>query len=306
MATTRQIEIFIQLANQLHFGRAAQILNISQAALSKELSSLEQSLNVRLVDRSNKWNIVLTAAGKAYFQQIKNLPHILERAEKSARRANRGETGTINIAVANLIYDYLQLGDFFRLVHEKYPELKLIIRDFQGSPVICNQIVAGEADIGFLGLSSQGSPELELRQYKLLELDISFAIPRKHPLAVKKNLELKDFAGCNFILPPAQFIPWLRLQFEKKFREACNAPLKVEQEAVGIRATRQLVSAGLGIGLVTEPFALDERENIVYRKVSQLDLKRIVVAVWDESNQSPILKNVLSLLPEFARNLGKK
>ena len=301
MATPRQIEIFLQLANNLHFSRTAQQLGISQAALSRELNNLEHSLNIRLIDRSNKWKIALTAAGKAYYQQTKNLPHILERAEKSAKRAYRGETGTLNIAVANMIYDYLPLGELFRSMHEKYPEIKLIIRDFMSSPQVNEQIISGDADIGFIAFSNHGSPDVRLRLNKLMELDVSFAIPSKHPLAYKKNLELKDFINCNFIMPPLQYVPYLRGYFEKLFRDTCGVPLKIEQEALGIRATRQLVSANLGVGLVIKPHKPDERENIVYRDLP-IDLKRIVSASWDENNASPVLKNMLSLLPDFIKN----
>ena len=302
MATIRQIEIFIQLATHLHFSRAAQALKISQSALSRELNSLEKSLNVRLVDRSNKWNISLTAAGKAYFSQIKHLPHTLERARKSARRASRGETGALQVAVANVIYDHLPLGELFRSMHERFPEIKLMIHDLMGSPMICQAVENGDADIGFIAISNLNSPVNNLRQLELLELEVSFAIPGKHPLAHKKDLVLKDFIGCNFIMPPAQQMPWLRSQFEKIFYEACGAAPHVEQEALGLRATRQLVSAGLGIGMVIKPKVLDERENIVYRDLP-LNFKRIIVAVWDENNDSPVLKNMLGLLTEFIKKI---
>jgi DNA-binding transcriptional LysR family regulator len=103
MATIRQIEIFLQLAENLHFGRTAEKLGITQAALSKEIRNLEQSLNCRLLDRSDKWNIQLSAAGRAYFSKVKNLPQQLDLAQKSAMRASRGETGTLAIAVTSMV-----------------------------------------------------------------------------------------------------------------------------------------------------------------------------------------------------------
>ena len=102
-------------------------------------------------------------------------------------------------------------------------------------------------------------------------------------------------------MPPAKYVPWMRGYFEKLFKDNCGVPINIYQEALGLHATRQLVSAGLGIALVIQPHKPDERENIVYRKLP-IDLKRVITAAWDENNSSPVLKNMLALLPEFIKN----
>lgn len=296
MTTFREIEIFLQLAQELHFGKTASLMGITQAALSKEISKLEQSLDCRLFDRSDKWNIRLTAAGKAYAEEVKNLPELLARADEHARRAARGERGMLSISVANMVYDYLHLGGILKKMHEKYPAVKLQIHDYQGAPSVYNQVRSGEADIGFLAVNNLvGLEEQNLQHFKLLELPICFAIPAKHPLAYKEDLRVSDFKNSNFILPSANLVPWLRKKFEEIFYKHCGTYPIVEVEALGLRATRQLVSAGLGIGLVIKPAVIDERENIVYRDTDLL-IKRIIIAAWDENNQSRTLKNFLKLL----------
>lgn len=295
MATFREIEIFLKLAEELHFGKTALLLGITQAALSKEIGKLERSLDCRLFDRSDKWNIRLTAAGKAYYDAIKGLPELLRKADEHARRAARGEHGMLTISVANMVYDHLQFGGILQKMHEKYPAVKLLVRDSQNSPQVYGQILSGEVDIGFLAVNNLGNPEQNLQQLKLLELPISFAIPATHPLAQKEDLKITDFKNANFILPSARYVPWLRKQFEDFFFRHCSRLPIVEQEALGLRATRQLVSAGLGIGLVVKPGTVDERENIVYREVD-LMIKRIIIAAWDENNQSRTLKNFLKML----------
>ena len=103
MATFRQIEIFLQLAETLHFNRAAAELGITQAALSKEIGKLEKELNCQLFDRTDKWNIVLTAAGVIFREKISPLPGTLAEAAEFARRAGRGNSGRLSVAVANLV-----------------------------------------------------------------------------------------------------------------------------------------------------------------------------------------------------------
>ena len=300
MATIREIEIFLKLAEELHFGRTALQLGITQAALSKEIGKLETSLDCRLFDRSDKWHIQLTAAGKAYLQEIKSLPIVLNNARVHAQQASRGESGTLVISVANLVYDHLHLGDILQKMHEKYPAVKLMVRDSQNSPQVYEQVLSGQTDIGFLAVNNMTNMEQGVQQFKLLELPISLAVPGNHPLAQKDYLRITDLKNVNFILPPAKHVPWLRQQFDKYFFERCGSYPIVEQEALGLRAIRQLVSAGLGIGLTVKPGTVDKRENIVY-KDSDFELKRIVIAAWNENTQSRALKNFLRILKKGSK-----
>ena len=78
MVSIRQIKNFLVLAEVLHFAKAAAILNISQATLSCEIKKMEQTLGVKLLDRSDKWAIKLTAAGQSYYNGIKNIPAVIK------------------------------------------------------------------------------------------------------------------------------------------------------------------------------------------------------------------------------------
>ena len=295
MATIREIEIFLKLAQELHFSKTALLLGITQAALSKEINKLESSLECQLFDRSDKWNIRLTAAGKAYYEKIKGLPDLLSDAREHARRAARGEHGMLSISVANMVYDYLQLGNILKKMHEKYPAVNLQVRDCQGAPYVYKQVRDGESDIGFLAVNNLVDLDQSFQHIKLLELSICFAIPAQHPLAQKEELKITDLKNANFILPSAKLVPWLRKQFEEFFYKHCGTYPTVEVEALGLRATRQMVSANLGIGLVVKPAVEDERENIVYRNADMM-IKRIIIAAWDENNHSRTLKNFLRIL----------
>lgn len=301
MATIREIEIFLRLADELHFGKTASSLGITQAALSREIGKLENSLACRLFDRSDKWNIRLTAAGKAYYAAVKNLPETLNNANNAALQASRGESGTLSIAVANLVYDHLPLGEILRKMHEKYPAVKLLIRDCQGSPHVYSQLNSHEADIGFLAVNNLGNPDSLYQHRKLLELPMSFLIPAQHPLAYKKDLKIEDFKNINFILPPEKYVPWLRKQFEQFFMEKCGTPPIVEQEALGMHATYQLVAAGLGVGLLAKPGSSTVHKNIVFREVD-FPLRRIIVAAWNAGNHSHTLKNFLRILKKEPQN----
>jgi DNA-binding transcriptional LysR family regulator len=304
MATIRQIEIFLHLAQVLHFNRAAEELGISQAALSKEIGKLEKSLGCQLFDRSDRWAIRLSSAGKAYQAAVSALPEVLNSAQQLALRAARGESGELSVAIANLMYDYLQLEDVLRAMHEKYPEVKIIIRDCQASPLVYEQVKSGQADIGFMAINNNTNYTGELHKIKLMELPMNLGFPKNHPLAAKKDLQIRDLANCNFILPPMKQAPWLRKNFEDIFLRHCGKLPLVEQEALGIRATRQLVAAGLGIGVMVQPPGNHPRDSVVYRSLLP-DFKRVIVAAWADNNQSQTLKNFVVLLNEFAQAVSK-
>ena len=295
MATFRQIEIFLTLADELHFGRTAERLKITQAALSKNILALEKSVGCRLFDRTDKWNIRLTCAGNAYLKAIKNLPDQLSAANERAKQAERGESGMLTIAVANIVYSYLQLGELFRKMHEKYPAIKLNIRDCQGSPMVMEQLRTGKADVGFFAVNDSDLPLSGIRQKRLIELPLCLAIPTSHYLARKEKISVEDLGSCNFILPPRHSAPWLRKYFDDFYMTHFKCLPPVEVEALGILATRQLVTAGLGIGIVSKPPEADEQDNIIYR-TTPLDAKRIILVGWDENNHSASLKNLLTLI----------
>ena len=124
MPTLKQIDNFLVLAEELHFARAAHKLGISQAALSNEIKKMEQSLGCQLIDRSDRWMLKLTDAGAIYLRQIRELPGTLAAAGQMARKAARGESGTLSIGVAGVVYDYRDIGAMCRNMLQKYPEEK--------------------------------------------------------------------------------------------------------------------------------------------------------------------------------------
>ena len=89
MITFNQLKNFLSLAEILHFARAAEKLGITQAALSRDIKKLETELSSALFDRSDKWNIKLTAFGKVYYEHLKVLPEMLEKTSIPERRRNR-------------------------------------------------------------------------------------------------------------------------------------------------------------------------------------------------------------------------
>jgi len=298
METIRQIQIFLCLAEELHFAKAAQLLEITQPTLSKEVRKLEAALGCQLFDRSDKWKITLTSAGEAYLRQVKTLPDELAAAGAAARRAASGERKTLSLVVSGAVYEHIHLGGILQKMHRKHPEVRLKINDSLFSSQALIQTRNGKFDVAlfsFSGTLPAGDRQLNIA--KLKRAPFAFAIPAAHPLAIKSDLQLKDFVSAQFILPSAEEAPLLRQHFEKVFSDECGKLPKVSQEALGIRATRQLVSAGLGIGIVQQPRQKDDREKIVYRELP-FKLERYIAAGWNSENRSKVLRDFITMLIE--------
>ncbi len=295
MVTLRQLQNFLVLAEELHFARAAQRLGISQAALSNEIKKLENSIGCQLFDRSDRWMIRLTEAGAIYLRQVKGVPEIMNDAGQLARKASRGENGTISIAVSGLIYAYIDIGQLCRNMLYKYPEVKLRIYDTLVSPATADLVRSGKCDIGFFASSniSQLPENLEFRKLNMIPL--SFAIPAAHPLAHKKDLKIQDFKNSHFIFPPAEETPRLRKHFESFFFKHCQCAPLIVHEVAGVNGSLQLVRAGLGIALIPRPLTNLSEKGVVLRDVP-IGIDRFVVAAWDEHNSSVVLRNFISML----------
>ena len=304
MVTIKQIKNFTTLAEELHFARAAHKLGISQAALSNEIKKLETSIGCQLIDRSDRWMIKLTEAGLIYLRQIKDIPDAMNEAGQMARKAARGETGTLSIGVAGLIYDFVDLGQLCKKMLQQYPDVKLRIYDTLVSPAAAALVRSGKCDISFFAISNISNTLEDLNFKKIVDIPLAFAIPASNPLARKKDLCIRDLKYSHFILPPAEEAPRLRGHFESFFLQHCQSTPLIVHEAAGSNGSLQLVSAGLGIALIPNPPNKTILPNVVVRHIP-LDIDRYTIAAWDENNTSKVLRNFIALLPsEITRKKG--
>ena len=95
----KRLKYFITLAEMLHFGAAAEELGIAQSALSRQINVLENELGCQLFDRSNRWNVALTAAGESFFIEAQKILTMFDNAKRLASSVARGEAGTLLIDV---------------------------------------------------------------------------------------------------------------------------------------------------------------------------------------------------------------
>ncbi len=295
MISIKQIKNFLILAETLHFAKAAAHLGISQATLSCEIKMMEKKLGIQLFDRSDKWSIKLTAAGKSYYEGIKNIPNVIQQAEENALKTARGKTGHLSIAVSNITYDYVNIGNICKIMTDRYPEVKLKILDMAHSPNRFECLSNRKADLAiFAGSNNISMPE-GLVAKNLMPLEFALAVPKTSALAEKAELKVEDLKNTHFILPPADEAPNLRRSWEEIFMEHCHKLPIVTHEVLGSYGTLQFVAAGLGAGFIFMPKNNIFPDKVVLKKLP-VKMNRSLLVGFQENNNSPVIKNFLQIL----------
>src|SRR5262245_56936508 len=153
---TRQLRYFVALAEQLHFGRAAALLHISQPPLSRAIQGLEEQLGARLFARSRR-KVELTAEGARFYDEAKRLLGQLERAAQEVGAMAAGESGRLRLGFVSLA-DYGVLPELLKGFKTARPGVSLALREML-SPDQAAALTAGELDFGLLLPPAAGAPE---------------------------------------------------------------------------------------------------------------------------------------------------
>jgi DNA-binding transcriptional LysR family regulator len=184
------------LCEELHFGRAAERLHISQSPLSQAIAQLERKLGTRLLDRSSR-HVQLTPAGAVLLHHARRLLREAEDAADATRRAGAGENGPLRIAVGPVSRDSV-LPALRHALDEQLPQLTIEVVQMTGEDVV-EAVLRGAADTGLMLCA----PEQDGVDVKLLRRDSAVAVlQRDHPLASRERVTIEDLAEHRLVLLP--------------------------------------------------------------------------------------------------------
>lgn len=294
----RQLRYFVALAQELHFGRAASGLYITQQALSKQIRELEDKLGVKLLDRGHGF-CKLTAAGEIFLVEAKRLLFEADEAIAKTRRAARGEIGQLKIAITDSALHGI-LPKIIKIFGDRYPDVEILMTE------ICTEeqvkaLHADQFDLGFL------HPPLRDDSLNLLPIsqeNFVVVLPVGHSLSSQKQIFFAALANESFILHPRGEGPILYDLIVNLCEQGGFTP-KIVQEALTNQTRVSLVSAGVGITFVPHSVQSLMNANVVYKTLEESDLKLQLAAAWRFDNSSPVLRSFISVLKEFDLSLFK-
>lgn len=252
----RHMRHFVVVAEELHFGKAARRLHMSQPPLSQSIRRLEVDLGVDLFDRSRR-GVALTAAGRVFLTEARSTIMQADLARKLAQRAAMKLPEVRVSFIGPALYRLLpELIVRYRAAHPG-----VHVRLFERStPEQFTGMLAGDFDAGFVTTAiarPNGCETLLVERAPLVA-----AVPADWPLAQGTSVSLAELAEHTFIIPPARYATPFSEPLSM-FKAAGVMP-EVTQEAMQTNTTIGLVSAGVGCGLVMKTAALMQSRNIRY------------------------------------------
>ena len=290
----RHLRYFIAVAEELNFGRAARKLGITQPPLSLQIQRLEAELGVQLFERTNR-RVQLTPAGKTLLEEGRHVVADFNSATDAARRAARGETGSLTVAFAASVM-FLSLPRIIRRFRAQFPNVRLELRELPTGP----QIIAlrnGELDIGFL---REPSRDAELTTETVMREGLLLALSKRHELANRKRLRLADVANEDFVLFPRDLAPGLYAHVLAVCAEAGVHP-RIVQTSRELYTTVSLVEAGLGVTIIPASVRQMGWRGVRYYPIGSPSASTRIDAAWRSDNRSPILPAFLEIARAEAR-----
>jgi DNA-binding transcriptional LysR family regulator len=270
----RHLRYFVGVAEELHFGRAAARLGISQPPLSQQIMALEGELGVQLFDRTSR-NVLLTDAGKLFLREARATLAQAERAMVVARRAARGELGELTIgfnasapfvpAVAKAIHDYRIAWPDVHLTLSELPE-----------PEMRAALAEHSIEIGFLRSFRQPEFVSGIEARLLLREGLVVAMRPDHALAAKETVALQDLHRQSMIFYQRGLTGGFTEHLQQLMRRAEVEPI-VAQEVREVSTLFGLVAAGVGITVVARSLRALQAVNLVYR---DFDVAEANTALW--------------------------
>jgi len=287
----QQLRGFVAVAEELHYGRAAQRLNLTQPPLTRQIQGLERSLGVKLFDRTGR-GVRLTAAGNAFLDHARRVLALLQVAPEAARRAADGTTGTLRIAFT-AIGAYAVLADFLTTVAEHVPAVTSELTEL----VSIDQFDAlAELKID-IGLVRPPIPD-QFASVLVHSEDLVLAVPADHPLAAGKSaVALADVT--------AEYIGYSP-EGSQYLHDICAAMIGMDRYAVSQLASQvptmlALVRAGLGCALIPRSIMAMRVEGVSYRELEAADAHSVTLhACWSPDNPNPALQRLTASLTSSA------
>ncbi|MFC5398499.1 LysR family transcriptional regulator [Undibacterium jejuense] len=287
----RQLRYFIAVAEELHFGKAATRLNMTQPPLSQAIQAFEAELGVALFIRTTR-QISLTPAGIALLPEAKKLLLQVQNLRQLAQRAAAGTQGHLSLAFVS-IADYSILPPTLRTFRHSHADVSIELREAT-SDVQLEALEKAEIDAGFLIPPIPEKFHALLHYQKILTEPLILAAP-EHLFPAGAVVKLEQCVNQSLILFPRKIAPALHDAILGFFHEYGLTP-DIGQEAIQMQTIVGLVSAGMGIALVPQSVSNLQRPGVSYHALANSAPAVEIGFAWRKDNPSAVLHSFLQLL----------
>jgi DNA-binding transcriptional LysR family regulator len=286
----RQLRYFVTVAEELHFGRAARRLNMTQPPISQQINNLEREVGTALLHR-DKRHVELTDAGRAFLEHARRALREAQQAKASAMEAAAGRLGRLFVGCSAYARWWPPVDTILRNITERSPAIRIQL-SYGASGGLLRQLRVGQLDLALVIGPVRDS---ELDRIRITREPYYVALPESHPLAERPSVRIEDLGGETLLLFARRLAPD---QYDDQLAMFRDAGLSVKVTEVPAESTGLLggVAARLGFGLIPKP--------VPYPGTVQLQLgppPRFVDLnlVWPQDRRGPLVQSVVSLVEEL-------
>ena len=290
------LRYFVAVAEELHFGRAAARLHVTQPSLSRAVRQLERELGADLLTRTKR-SVRLTEAGRALLQAAPHAMEEVERACELARGAARGETGQLRLGFlpsANVAL----VPALVRESRKASPHLLLRLHELFDDP----QLAALSERRLDLGILRAPRPDDELTFEPLLREDLSLVVARDHRLARRRRVSFRDLRHEDLIIWPRSMAAQTYDSVIEACRTAGFSP-HVVQEADSSQTIIGLVAAGVGVAVLASSYGARSGEDVVFLPIAGSE--STLYLAWRAGDASAARDNLMAIARRVAGVRGQ-
>jgi DNA-binding transcriptional LysR family regulator len=284
----RHLKYFLALADELHFGKAAEKLFIAQPPLSRQIMELEAGLGVKLFNR-NKRNVELTPAGQYLMKEAKNVLYQVDNIKEQIKSIGAGLNGQLKIGYVGAAMHSV-LPEILSRVNKNYPEIKTTLYELSNEEQK-NAVLSGQIDVGFVRV-----PILHDRliSEKIFEETFSIVISMNHPLAVRKRIKLIDLAEEQFISFSSVCGRGMTDSIMSICHKAGFTP-KISHETSQINTIIRLVESGIGYSIVPTSTKDSYKLNIKFIELKKFPERALMFLLYTKESCS-FIKNLIKCI----------
>lgn len=289
--STRDLQAFVTVAEELSFRRAAERLNMDQSALSRRVQNLEQQLGFQLFFRTTR-EVSLTEAGKVLFENTRFMLKDLLHATEIARSASTGKRGSIRIGYMSFSATEI-LPESVRRFSEIYPEIQIELQYMSTQ----NQKIAlsrNDIDAGFM-LGPFNHPQYE--SVVVANESLVAVLPMNHWLSTRKFVTIRDLGECKLVLGSVEEWDFFRRIVEELFNtEGLSITDKIRFEASTTLGILGLVASGLGISIYAEGLKRFQPRQVVFKEIENCEQAVQTIFCWNRAYVTPIIRNFTAVV----------
>ena len=269
--TLQQLRILKAIVSEKSFTKAAEVLQLSQPYLSKQIKILEKNLDIILLDR-NSQKLSLTENGKIFFQYTDRILALCEESCRALIDLKNGDRGALTIGASQTIGTYL-LPRILALFAQNYPQIDLNIQ-VDSTRLISKQVINNQIDLAIVGGEIPENLKKKLKIDLFVEDELNLIIPISHPFAKKRQIKKEDLYYLKFIVLNSNSTIRQFIDNRLKQKDIEIEQLKIVMQLNSTEAIKTAVSLGLGVAFVSSS-AIEKEVKLQTIKIIDIENLKI-------------------------------